>query len=55
LSGGERGLRITALDLDDRERLVIGRRTGLQLDGPADRPLGLIEAVESREVPASQL
>ena len=29
---------------------MIGRRSRLQLDGPADRPLGLIEAVESREI-----
>ena len=46
LRGGERRLRITALDLDDRERMVKGRRSGLQLDGLVDRPLGLIEAVE---------
>ena len=30
LSGGERGLRITALDLDDRERIVKVVRAGLQ-------------------------
>jgi len=30
LRGGERRLRMAALDLDDRERLVIARRSGLQ-------------------------
>jgi hypothetical protein len=35
------------LDLDDRERLVIARRSGLQLYGPADRLLSLIGAAES--------
>jgi hypothetical protein len=38
------------LELDDRERLVIARRSGLQLYGPADRLLSLIEAAESREI-----
>jgi hypothetical protein len=42
LRGGERRLRMAALDLDERERLVVLLRTRLQLDGPADRPLGLI-------------
>src|SRR5262249_5381892 len=50
LSGGERRLSIAALNLDDREQLVKARRTGLQLEGPAGRPLGLIKPVESREI-----
>src|SRR5215470_6997223 len=41
---------MAALDLDDREAHAKARRTGLQLDRPAKRPLGLIEAVESREI-----
>ena len=41
---------MAALDLDDRERLVIARRRGLQLYGTADRLLSLIEAAESREI-----
>ena len=41
---------MTALDLDDRELLVTGLGSGLQLEGPLDRLLGLIEAVESREI-----
>ena len=50
MRGGERRRCIAALDLDDRELLVILRRSGLQLDGPAGRPFGLVEAVESREI-----
>src|SRR5215469_4967514 len=48
--GIERRLRVAALDLDDREHLVKARSGGLQLNGPAHRPLGLIEAVEPREI-----
>jgi hypothetical protein len=47
LCRGERRLGIAALDFDERERAVMKLREGLQLDGPVDRLLGLIEAVDS--------
>src|SRR5690348_1363466 len=50
LCGIERGLRVAALDLNGRELQMVVRRRGLQLDGPADRPLGLIKAVQTREI-----
>src|SRR5262249_40430272 len=50
LCGGECRLSIATLDLNDRQRVVIGIRTGLQLNRAADRPLGLIEPVEPREI-----
>lgn len=52
LCGGKRRPRVTALDLDDRQRLVKARGRGLQLDGLIDRPQRLIETVERREIRA---
>jgi hypothetical protein len=47
LGSRECRLRVAALDLDDRERTVIGFRARLQLDSLADRALCLIKAIQS--------
>src|SRR6202008_95693 len=50
LRGGERRLRVPALNHDVRQGGIIARPSGLQLDGLSGCLLGLVEAIERSEI-----